>query len=317
MDRFFDLEDADQTLPMDTVNYQDLCGQLHYHGVYTVSVYKERLPKIGRLFFWEDITPLVRIILLVPRTKLAVLASENVCTPLLHCDVRGSWSHNIFSAVHVAFGTVVSIGTKARPKVMFEEDVQGWKGSSPLVASFTMPTRLLTSIEPMEKLNVYLSMRSNPGAAPFMSKLGPYLNIFGARLMDETVVHVLPESPLPTKNTSSTSHPAIITTLSSPIGRSGVATVELDEQCELVVTLASKILVENDKVKPLFVSGAIPQVSQTSSCVLNVTLAELRQDIVFPFPVVGSLCKLRVARKSLYIEVGASLLIHPAVTKHT
>ena len=317
MDRFFDLEDADQSLPMDTVNYQDLCGQLHYHGVYTVSVYqRERLPKIGRLSFWENIPPLVRIILVVPRIKLAVLDSEKVSTPLLHCDVRGSWSHNIFSAVHVAFGTVISIGTKAHPKVLFEEDAQGWEGLSPLVASFTMPTRLLTSIEPMEKLNVYLSMRSTPATMLFTSQLGPYLNIFGVSLTDETAVHVLPEPPLPVKRASAISPPARISTLSSQIGRSSAATVELDEQCEVIVNLASKVLIEKDEVKALLVSGAVPEVSQTSPCVLNIVLGEHRQDVVFPFPVVGSLCKLRVARKSLYIEVSTPLLFYLAATKH-
>jgi hypothetical protein len=122
-------------------------------------------------------------------------------------------------------------------------------------------------------------------------------------LMNETAVHILPEPPLPVKTNACIPLPATITTLSSPIGRSGAAAVELDEQCELVVTLASKVSVDNDEVKAIFISGAIPQVSQTSSCVLNIALGEHRQDIVFPFPVVGSMCKLRVARKSLYIEV--------------
>jgi hypothetical protein len=205
----------------------------------------------------------------------------------------------------VAFGTVISVGTKAHPKVIFEEDTKGWKGASPLLASFIMPTRMLTSVEPMEELNVYLSMKTTASTALFVNKLGRLLNIFEASLMDETAVHVLPEQPLPAKNNTSSS-PTTSTVISPSIGRSGAAVVELDEQCELVTSLSCKVSVENDEVRALFVSGAIPQVTQTSACILNIDLAGHGQDVVFPFPVVGSLCKLRVARKSLYVEVNRS-----------
>jgi hypothetical protein len=196
MGRFFDLKEADKSLPMDTLNYHDFCTQLRRHGVFTVPMYlEERLPRIGRLSNWDVVTPFVRIILVIPREKLAILeeTAEEVPTPLLHCDLQGTWSLNIFSTVHAAFGKVIPMGTKNRPRVMFEEDPQGWKGTSPLVTSFIMPTVALVFIEPMEKLKIGLTVRSTTGTAPLIKKLGLSLNIFNASLMDESAVHILPE----------------------------------------------------------------------------------------------------------------------------
>jgi hypothetical protein len=73
MDRFFDLDNADKSLPMDTLHYQDLCAHLYRQSVYTAPFYHQNPPKIGRFSNWETVPPLVRIILLIPREKLDVL----------------------------------------------------------------------------------------------------------------------------------------------------------------------------------------------------------------------------------------------------
>ncbi|THH20183.1 hypothetical protein EW146_g1126 [Bondarzewia mesenterica] len=311
MDRFFDLEDADQSLPMDSVNYQDLCAQLHRHSVYTVPAYDQRPPKIGRFLEWDIVPPLVRIILTVPRQKLAVLkeSADQVGTPLLHCDVRGNWSQNTFASVHVAFGSVIPMGTKSNPRVIFKEDPEGWNGTSSLVASFTMPTRLLTDIEPQEALNVCFSVRSTPGTVLLTSKLGLKLSLFEANLLDDSAVYTLPEQPLPSKA------PRVSSPTSSPetyghyaqIGRSGPAMVDLDEQCELVVSFTCRVSVEDEDVKRLFGSGSMPHIAQVSPCVMRITMGSRLQDVTYPFPVIGSQNRLRLARKSLYIEVIAPI----------
>jgi hypothetical protein len=303
MDRFFDLKDADKSLQMDTLNHHDFCTQLRRHGVFTVSMYREeRLPRIGRLSSWEVIPPFIRIVLVVPREKLAVLEDPEVVTPLLHCDLQGTWSLNIFSTVHVAFGKVIPMGTNARPWVVFEEDPEGWKGTSPLVTSFIMPTVALVYIEPMEKLKIGLTVRSTTGTTSLIKKLGLSLNLFTASLMDESSVHILPEQSLPSENAKHLS-PTTLPTKPAPIGQQDAVVVELDEQCELVVSLISRISVDNAEVNGIFTSGAIPQVTQISPCTLNLAVGQHTQNIMYPFPVIGSQYRLRVARKSLYIEV--------------
>ncbi|KAJ7834469.1 hypothetical protein B0H14DRAFT_2590893 [Mycena olivaceomarginata] len=40
LDRFFDIYASDNSMKMDTVRYQDFCGLLFLHGVYTMDVYR-------------------------------------------------------------------------------------------------------------------------------------------------------------------------------------------------------------------------------------------------------------------------------------
>ncbi|EGN92841.1 hypothetical protein SERLA73DRAFT_116652 [Serpula lacrymans var. lacrymans S7.3] len=307
MDRFFDLEHADQTLPMDTLNYQDLCGLLYRHGVFTMPIYHMKASKLGRVSHWDTVTPIVRIVLVIPREKLAVLehSTDEIGTPPLQADVIGNWCQNTFTAIHVAFGRAISMGTKANPRVVFEEDTKGWSGTSSLVVSFTMPTMLLTDKEPPENLNVDLTVRSTPATLTLINKLGIRLTVFSAKLMDESLVHVLPEYPLPSKKPQASPSPPApaIKGLLSQIGELSAAVVELDEQCELVASLTCRVSVSDIESKRLFQSGAAPQVAQVSPCVMRITLGSREQDVIFPFPVSGSANKLRLARKSLYIEV--------------
>ena len=304
MGRFIALRDADTSCPMDSVNYNDLCAQLHRHGVFTVSFYHIPAARTGIFSSWDLIPPVVRVILTIPRECLSVLEnSKEIGTPLLQCDVKGQWSHNIFSSVHATFGRVISKETRSFPSVIFQEDVKGWKGNSSLVVSFVMSSGLLTDIEPQENLNVRFGVRSTTGTVTLMSKLGFELIIFSAKLTDKAHVIVIPEQPLPISPPSPSPRR---TSILSEIGSSDPAVVELDEQCELVNSFTCKISVENDEVKHAFGAGEMPQVVQISPCVMRLTICGYKQDILYPYPVVGSRNKLRLARKSLWIEVSNS-----------
>ncbi|KAF5309706.1 hypothetical protein D9758_019104, partial [Tetrapyrgos nigripes] len=132
--------------------------------------------KVGLFSTWGSVPTLVRVVLSVPRDKLkAVFSSPDVGTPQLTCDVGGIRTHNIFTALHVAFGKVISTGTPSQPRVLFEEDPEGSQGTFPLVVSFVMPTILLTELEPQEILSVSLALRSSTGSVEFVAKLGPML----------------------------------------------------------------------------------------------------------------------------------------------
>jgi hypothetical protein len=307
MVRFFSLKDADKSMPMDMNNTQDLLAHLHRHGLHTVSFCHIKAPKVGRLSDWDAVPTLVRIILTVPREKLAVVENsmDSVGTPPLQCVIQGSWSHNIFTAVHVAFGRVVPMGTKSQPWVIFEEDLEGWKGASPLVVSFMVATRLLTDIEPMKNLEVCFSVRSTSGTAPLASKIGMSLTLFSAKLLDESHVHVLPQQPLPPRKPRTSPIPPPATArLHAQVGQLSAAVVDLDQECELVASLTCRVSVEDEEVKRIFGSGGTPQITQVSPCVMRIAIGGCMQDIVYPFPVMGSHNKTRLARKSLYIEVG-------------
>jgi hypothetical protein len=308
MERFLCLRNEDKSMPMDSNNCNDFWAHLHSEGLYTVPQIRTSSTPIGRFHGWKAIPPVVRIMLLVPRQNFISIVSlmKDTMTPPLHCDVRGTWSHNIFSSVHVAFGKVISVGTISEPRVSFEEDPVGWNGNSSLVASFIMPSGLLCDIEPMTNLKVCLSVKSTSSATTvvLIQKLGPHMNLFGADLMDTSLVHVLPEDG---------SHFAIAKTCDVPlgndgtIGEAGPSTVELDDECELPQCLTCRIDLSRDDVKDTFSSREkpIPTIIQVSPWALRVKLKEFAQDVPFPAPIIGDSYKLRLARKQYYIEVSS------------
>ncbi|KAJ7479984.1 hypothetical protein B0H11DRAFT_1262872 [Mycena galericulata] len=302
MERFINLKEADQSLNMDSVNYQDLSAQLHLHGVHTVP-FLHITEKTGRFTTWDTVPLLVRVILVVPREKFAVLESiaETIGTPILQCDTRGRWSHNIFSAVHAAYGTVIPMGTKSSPRVIFKEDPEGLKGSSPIVVSFIMSAGLLT-LEPAEHTRICFSVRSTPASVmPVIQRLGMEQSLFSANLMDEYHVHVLPQEPFPEPLKAASAQGSQNEIFQ--IGQVEPVAIELDEECELVSSLTSMVRVENRNAKDVFSSGAIPEISQVSPCVMKLAVGQHVQNVVYPIPVIGSQNKLRLARKSSYIEV--------------
>lgn len=168
-----------------------------------------------------------------------------------------------------------------------------------------MASRYLTDIEPAHRLRVSISVRSTHASALLTDALGVALIVHEARLMDETAVFVLPEHPLPTRNQAGASgvprSPGA--TIREELGQSHSVVVELDEQCELVSALTSRISVENEDAKRAFAAGALPSVKQVSPSTIRLTLDGRVQDVTYPFPVIGGQNKLRLARKSLYIEV--------------
>ncbi|KAJ8495750.1 hypothetical protein ONZ51_g1508 [Trametes cubensis] len=125
--------------------------------------------------------------------------------------------------------------------------------------------------------------------------------------MDEEHVFVVPESSLPCPDFEEPSGPLLrsgLDTLLREIGTQELVSAELDEQCELVQSLTTKVRIEDPRVKNDFgCNGAMPQISQLSPCIMRLSVSGRSQDVVFLFPVVGSQNKLRLARKSLYIEV--------------
>jgi hypothetical protein len=310
MDRFVDLQETDKSMPMDANNRQEFYAQLYRHSVYTVAIYDNPAPKIGRFSDWDNVPPLVRVILTVPREKVEVLQSSvsQVSTPPMQCDVRGGFSHNIFTSIHVAFGRVVPMGSKAQPWAVFEEDPEHWKGASPLVVSFVMPAFLLVTIEPMRNLRARFGVRSTTGTVLLMPKLGFELSVFTAEVMDESHVYILPERPLPSRTQVPSQTPIANRALSSQIGESGPAIVELDTECEFVASLTSRVSVTSEQSKLLFGSGTTPQIAQVSPCMMRISIGSQVQDVVYPFPIIGSQNKLRLARKSLYIEVGSGFI---------
>ncbi|KAJ7701883.1 hypothetical protein B0H17DRAFT_1004789 [Mycena rosella] len=312
MERFLTLFEQEREDPEDRFHRYDFYTCCHLHGVHTHKIFNFDVPKVGPMVEWDRIPSLVRIILIVPRAKLGLLEnnSESIGTPLLQCEFKGTGrrTQDIFTSVHAAYGTTIPAGSRAHPRVVFNEDPKGRAGTSPLIATFIVPTQLLT-VDTIDKIQVSFAMRGTAGVSwELTKKLGSEFPLFTADLIDNTHVYVLPEEPFPAARPqdlrpSVASRPGRTTPKIPQIGSAGPLMVEMDEECELISRLICRISVESQGAKHCFGSGANPRISQTSACIMELSIGNNTQILKFPFPIIGSQNVLRLARKSLYIEI--------------
>ena len=302
MASFFDRLDTDRTLMMGMTNYQDLCTHLHLSGVYTVEFMRTPVTKEGRFRGWTRVPPTVSVILVVPRNKLRVLSDmdpNQVGNPVLHGNLHGQSTHNIFASLKVGFGKITPSGTDARPGVLFEPDPSTWAGTSPLIISFSVPSRAL-HIEQPDVMTVALSLRSTPKTTMlFVQELGMFLKIFTAPLMDRSRVFVVPDEP----RGLGESLDSIFATDNRQQHNVSVTT---DPQSRRATSLTARANITDVPTKGILSSGAEISSHQVSPCVMEVRIGRTRKSLVYPLPVIGSRSKLRIARKSFYVEV-----LHP------
>ncbi|KAF9782514.1 hypothetical protein BJ322DRAFT_225106 [Thelephora terrestris] len=291
MDCFYDVLDADVSLLMGSNYYQDLWCQLHRYQLYTVSI-MERPPRPAGLYTgWKAVPPVVTVFLVVPRSSLKPLENADHVehmTPILHCDVKSPSVHNIYPSITAAFGSIRRTYKGGNPWVFWEEDPLGFSGKSPLVVSFNAPAWTLD-----RTLSVALSLRATPYTLPWTRKLGIGLHLFLTKITDTSNVFIVPDHP----------------TLPQQRGLLGVSTsqqrveVHLDRGCRKISTLTSRIDLVEAKEKEMLLEGSAVSSSQSSSCAIRVSFGGIQRDALFPFPVAGGQSKLRIARKSSYLEV--------------
>ncbi|KAK7058233.1 hypothetical protein R3P38DRAFT_2844927, partial [Favolaschia claudopus] len=295
MDRFIQIQMADQSMKMDTLRFHDCCALMYYHGVYTMPVYHPGFtPHAGPFKHWNVVSPLSRVFLKVPREKIAVLTQDQAATPSLEAGMRGPRMMNLFSCIHAAFGTVSMVGPLNDPRAVFEEDPKGFHGSKPLIVSFVMPSMLL------KKLSIVLVCNSNTANIHhYFKTLGPSLEIHSAELFEQENVIVIPEQPMPIRRTIQLPIPST----SYAIGAPGSMKASFNEENNLFELFSVLTSVQTENAKSALQSAGNVSVKQISFRTVQLNLEGITQDIVFPFPVVGSQHRLRIARKSLWIEL--------------
>ncbi|KAK7043385.1 MYND-type domain-containing protein [Favolaschia claudopus] len=197
------------------------------------------------------------------------LLSGYLIPPSLEAGMRGPRMHNLFCSLHAAFGTITATGTSANPT--------GFHGSRPLIVSS----------------NVML----------YMSILGPHLEIHSAPLLDRESVIVIPEQPFPGQGFVKESP----TTCMGSIGSQTLLNATFNEESDLLETFSTKIMVDTDLAKSALQSGGEVKLTQLSFNTAQLSLGTMTQAISFPFPITAAKNKLRIARKSLWIELDVNV----------
>ncbi|KAG2142218.1 uncharacterized protein EDB93DRAFT_1208843 [Suillus bovinus] len=296
----------DRTLLTGMNSYQDLCCQLHLLGVFDVdwlSLQKvQEMHRVERPFVfrnWKVLPQTLCVVLVVPRDHLQPLLPDidETGTPVLQCGLWGVATQNIFTAINAVFGTITTSGQGDGKTAAFKEDATGRYGTSPLVVWFWVPSIALVN---ERHLSVVLAVLSTPATYTLAAKRGLDLSIFRADLGDERLVHILRQHPnavpeSPEKNARISG---------CPMKTSGACTsVTLDKECKTPLSFTTRVDIVEPEMKDSLTSGATPIVNQVSMHSIAIVLGDKALRFPFPLPIDAKKAKLRIARKSLYIEV--------------
>ncbi|KAG6860845.1 hypothetical protein C0995_006983 [Termitomyces sp. Mi166 len=313
MDYVMFLIERDKMLLTGLNNVQDLCCQLHIHGVSTVSAM--RAPGFGnnpsRVFNgWDDIPPVVCVVLKVPRKylkELEGLSAKKVGTPIFRCEIENQVHQNTFSAIHFFFGTTTP-STSDPHCLVANEDSSRWRGNSPLIVSFYVPSWLLTVQTPRTEVQLSIHPRSIASSMIY-SVLGPQLRIFSANLLDKTHVQVVRGRPGNPQEIVKLQGPG--NTLSiTPDSQAQLVTMVAEKDSTKVAGLTGRLNINGTSLQATFRACPLADITvkQSSPFSMLLSIGQAHQEIIsFPYPIDGSNPRTRIARKSSYIEVDVGL----------
>ncbi|KAI1821825.1 hypothetical protein F4861DRAFT_541599 [Xylaria intraflava] len=314
--------------PMGMQYYQELHIYMHMMDIFSTDFYRHRQDarpigmsafapsritpvneKWGDLRDWENIPSVVCITLKIPRSKLAVFTNtsrQQLGTPHVHCFLQGarsgSWQ-NIFMACQLAFGDV---STRGEPhddsfEVSVIEDDAGWSGNSALIAVFYAPTPFL--LEP-EDVMVVFGIHTTPATvALFAPKLGLALNVYQTTLDNSTAVYITRYGPNQTQFPVTTGFSQVDSV--RPNDRADFSLIaDVGPGTGNIATFTGRLDILADAHKQALKDGCPVQMSTVSPCEVAIRLGQTEPlSLSFPVFVEEASRRLRIARKSAYIEV--------------
>ena len=323
-DALMQLVSDDKKLLLGSNQRQELAIQLHLIGINTeqwVLNQIRHVPELGDFNAWTSLPPVVAVTLVVPREKFTRLfeGSENrkVASPSLVGSLRATlvatnqW-HNMFGAVHIAFGNVKATGSRNDDKfaVSIQADSKGWSGSSPLIASWYVPTAAL-QVEPKSALVGVCIPPTGHNSALYAPILGISMAVFETRMDNASAVYVTKFMP------GQTGYPTVcgeVQTSADKVnkGKEDKTTeliVELAGAQPRITTITGHLDINSIKGRDLLKEKVPIELRQKNPFIVDIVFGQ--NDLVcplkFPVPVTAAGSRTRIARTSGYIEVVAPL----------
>ncbi|KAI5777299.1 hypothetical protein EDC01DRAFT_732640 [Geopyxis carbonaria] len=304
--------------------YQELLTHLYVQNVYPDAIREQNRGNDGASLLSGPLkdrkqhVQIVCVTLVIPKTALDILLRVHIGSPILICEIYVGGGHNIFSSFHPAFAKVEydNLGN-----VMFVEDRAGRNGSSPLIASFWVPAAVLVAAPP-DKIEFRLRVQSTPQTSKLVTMgLGLSMDLWSAKLPDSKRVLISNEFPDILRSEcvfkpQTPSPPDMGSLTLSSCGSIHISStmITLDASHTSIVTIGLRMDIVDPDLKVAHLDGAVVSTSQPSPCTITVSFASTKKTLLFPYPVDQSKVKVRIARKSSYIEVHAppSDLLHTA-----
>jgi len=303
-------------------NLSELSLQLHLFGVYSKFPYDEIIypfPECmdkGAADFYRHDCGLLKpssparigcLILTVPRRKLRVLYKSCVddghranMVFQLHLQAKGV--HETFTSLHPVFGKLTSSSDGSSCEI--ERDASGWFGHSDLHLCVLVPTWLLLMTNPKE-LEISLQLYHEYSVMMLMNDvLPPFLEVFRARLLSTEYVHLcksLPGLKAPT--------PTPIDPVKSNVAFTNDShEITFPSLTPGAQTFTTRVTIKNKLELERLANGATVDVGLFSSSTVLLTCEKFKYTCRLPFPVASQGLRVRVARKSGWIEIISRLL---------
>ncbi|OAT01884.1 uncharacterized protein BDCG_06279 [Blastomyces dermatitidis ER-3] len=314
------LIEADKALGVGQNFLHELYTQLHILDVYSDPLFTKEF-KYDRSSHdfraWKKMPYLVSITVKVPRAKLSVFTKTRcgkLAKPYINGFVQskqmGLGQHSLFAVVQLGFGQAICSGPRNSDHfaVTIAKDHSGWKGKSPLIISFVVPSALLLA-QP-ESTTVGMSLYHTPGiSSMFEDALGTELVVFSSDLGNQSSVYISKHRPnhagmpCPPQLWSNRVYPAKMHASSYHV----TLTADIDKKKRIIDRFTARIDFLSKEAKAILTRQNKIVVSQPSPCSLRVPVEGQASEIVitFPAPVLKPNKKntIRVARKSSYVEI--------------
>ncbi|GJE85083.1 DUF4470 and zf-MYND domain-containing protein [Phanerochaete sordida] len=299
---------ADTTLLLGPSRHEDLLLQLHLAGLWSAESLLPgntlRLANKYRGPFrdWSDVPPVVCVVFVVPRARLLPLDDAGApVNPPLAAEFGTDRMTNYFCSFEPAFGTLAIEGAGEHARVVITEDPRGRDGGGDVVISVCVPAWLL--VAPEMATMARLVLISTPSVTKLNSKYGARMIVHEVSLADSSLVHVLRERPIVPGGT-----PAAIPYPPRVEPPSAALVVNISTEGNRVDKMTRRMEIQEPTVKRDLASkdtSVVIRQAGASGIELSIGVAS-RTPLSFPFVVDATQAKLRVARKSSWIEVVAS-----------
>lgn len=325
MEALLDLMDNDTGLAFANTYIQELTLWMHITGLYTVHVLRGSPkavagPQKAKLLQdWPNMPAMVSVTLKVPRDKLDFFITETIkagYTPPLHgvlqsSDEAASQWQNMFAATQIGFGNLRTKGSRNSDSFELEidEDKQGWSGNSSMLLSFYVPSWILLQ-EPQTATVALAIMHSPTTVNMFVRSLGPQLGIFAAKQQDDDHVYITKNLPHQSGVISigGFSPGDVEDQFDARETSDTTMTATVEEKTGWISSFTSHVQIVSEQSKALLKEGSAIERSLLSP--FNYSLAIEKGSsfhINFPAAVMDSSVKVRVARKSSYLELIADV----------
>ncbi|KAI5981818.1 hypothetical protein EDD15DRAFT_2534946 [Pisolithus albus] len=307
----------DRTLITGSNFYQDTVCQLYLAGFglprfSLLDVGKFRSQENLPIFqSWSKVPDVVTIVLVVPRHVIAKVQSDlsDTGTPFFQCGMQLGPMHAAFASISGSFGKLKVSGEGENKVAVVVEDREGINGTSPMIVSFPV---LSSTLIYMSRGTVGLAICPASGNPALIAKLGLHLSLFNVPLTDERYVHILTSSPTTGNDTINSEYPLIPPKLDTE-SQGHPIHVEMDESNTEVQSLTAHVDIVDPVGQASLASGCAVTVEQLSPNKAKLRVDRYEHVIFFPLPVDTVNAKLRIARKSKYIEVVAPMTLTPNV----